>query len=86
MALVKRGNAERVVDESKVEEFLNLGYSLIDPENGKVLKKSIPQTKSDFELAYRDALKEIEILKTENASLQKKNKALEKKLEEAKKE
>lgn len=84
MALVKRANCERIVPDEKVNEFLSLGYSLID-KDGTVLKKGKAQSKEDLLVAYKDVQKENEEfqaeivrLKTENDSLKAEIEALKK--------
>ncbi len=68
MALMIKGNCEKIVSEEKVSEFIELGYSLLD-DKGKVIKHGNPQNKDDFRA-------ENEALKHENASLNSENKKL----------
>lgn len=77
MPLVIKGNKQLTVDEYKVKEFLQLGYSEID-EKGKIIQKAVPTNLSEFKEAYKtvcvenDSLKkEIDKLKKENAKLKK---------------
>lgn len=47
MALVKRNNCEITVPENRIEEYLQKGYSLIDPK-GNVIRASMPQSIEDY--------------------------------------
>lgn len=75
MALVKRANCERIVPDEKVNEFLALGYSLID-KDGTVLKKGKAQSKEDLLVAYKDAQAENTELHAEIVRLKNENDAL----------
>lgn len=65
MAIMKKGNCEKVVDEDKVNEFIELGYSLLD-EKGEVIKFGEPQSKDDFRTENKE-------LKVQNEELKKQN-------------
>ena len=80
MALVKRANCERIVPDEKVNEFLALGYSLID-KDGTVLKKGKAQSKEDLLVAYKDAQAENADLKAENVKLKEENDSLKAEIE-----
>ena len=75
MALVKRANCERIVPDEKVNEFLALGYSLID-KDGTVLKKGKAQSKEDLLVAYKDSQAENAELHAEIVRLKNENDAL----------
>ena len=75
MAIVKKANRERIVPEEKVNEFLALGYSLID-NDGNVLKKGTAQTKDDFRVALKEAQIENAELHAEIVRLKNENDAL----------
>lgn len=75
MLLVRKANCERKIPEEKLNDFLELGYSLIN-EKGEVLQKGKANSKEDLLAAFSDAQKEnselraeIEKLKVENDSL-----------------
>lgn len=57
MAIMKKGNCEKVVDEDKVNEFIELGYSLLD-EKGEVIKFGEPQSKDDFRTENKELKKQ----------------------------
>ncbi len=84
MALVKRANCERIVPDEKVNEFLALGYSLID-KNGTVLKKGKAQSKEDLLVAYKDAQAENTELHAEIVRLKEENDSLHAEIEALKK-
>ncbi len=62
MAQVMKGNRQLTINEDKVEEFLALGYSLIDKE-GKIVQAGTATTFKDLKL-------ENETLKAELAKAQ----------------
>ena len=65
MAIMKKGNCEKVVDEDKVNEFIELGYSLLD-EKGEVIKFGEPQSKDDFRTENKELKVQNEELKVQN--------------------
>lgn len=85
MALVKRANCERIVPDEKVNEFLALGYSLID-KDGTVLKKGKAQSKEDLLVAYKDSQAENAELHAEIVRLKNENDALHVEIESLKKD
>lgn len=84
MAIVKKANRERIVPEEKVNEFLALGYSLID-NDGNVLKKGTAQTKDDFRVALKEAQIENTELHAEIVRLKEENDSLHAEIEALKK-
>lgn len=80
MAIMKKGNCEKVVDEDKVNEFIELGYSLLD-EKGEVIKFGEPQSKDDFRTENKELKVQNEELKKQNdeyaAEIEKLNKQIE---------
>lgn len=81
MAIMKKGNCEKVVDEDKVNEFIELGYSLLD-EKGEVIKFGEPQSKDDFRTENKELKVQNEELKKQNdeyaAEIEKLKKQIEK--------
>lgn len=49
MAIVKKSNVELIVAEDRVEEYLEMGYSLLD-DDGKVVRKKKSPTELFIEL------------------------------------
>ena len=72
MPIMVKANCEQKVPEEKVDEFLELGYSLLD-ENGKVLEKGKPQSKDDFMIANANLKKDLDAALAENETLVKEN-------------
>lgn len=69
MALMRRANCERTVPEDKVNEYLEMGYSLI--KDKEVIKKGRAQTKDDLLVALAAAERENAALKAELEQLKK---------------
>lgn len=65
MAQVMKGNRQITINEDKIEEFLIMGYSLID-EKGDIIKAGNAVT-------FKDLKVENETLKTELAKLKESN-------------
>lgn len=88
MAIMKKGNCEKVVDEDKVNEFIELGYSLLD-EKGEVIKFGEPQSKDDFRTENKELKVQNEELKKQNdeyaAEIEKLNEQIEKLVSASKK-
>ena len=78
MPLMIKGNCEKTVEESQVNKFLALGFSLLD-DKGKIVKYGDPQSKDDFR-------NENETLKTEIAKVKRENETLKIENEELKAE
>jgi len=75
MLLVKKANCECSIAEEKLDEFLNLGYDLIN-KKGEVLKKGNAQSKDDFMRENKELREKvqamtdvIDTLKSENDTL-----------------
>lgn len=75
MAKVLKGNKQLTVDETKVEEFLQLGYSQID-EKGEIIKpgkatseKELKEENATLKAENQKSKKAIEKLKAENEKL-----------------
>lgn len=81
MPIMVKANCEQKVPEEKVDEFLELGYSLLD-ENGKVLEKGKPQSKDDFMIANANLKKDLDAALAENEILIKENAELKKQVKE----
>ena len=81
MAIMKKGNCEKVVDEDKVNEFIELGYSLLD-EKGEVIKFGEPQSKDDFRTENKELKVQNEELKVQNEELKVQNEELKKQNDE----
>ena len=64
MAYIQRANVVLKVKDSEVEYYLNLGYNQID-ENGKVIRKTVPNDLHELQKAYKDKDAEIAKLKEE---------------------
>ena len=84
MLIVRKANCERKIPEEKLNDFLELGYSLIN-EKGEVIQKSKANSKEDLRVAFNEAQTEnselraeIEKLKVENDSLKAEIEALKK--------
>lgn len=84
MLLVKRANCERKIPEEKLNEFLALGYSLID-DKGNVLQKGKANSKEDLLTAYNDAQAENAELHAEIVRLKEENDSLHAEIEALKK-
>ena len=85
MLIVKRANCERKIPEEKLNEFLNLGYSLIN-EKGEVLQKGKANSKEDLLAAFNESQKENAELRTELEKLKVENDALKVEIESLKKD
>lgn len=66
MAVVKKSNVELTIAEHLVDEYLEMGYSLLD-ESGKVVrrKKTDEETVSELKAQNRKLKNEIENLQKE---------------------
>ena len=68
----QKGNKILRISEDAIERYLGMGYNIIGAD-GMVLKKAIPSDNNQLKLEYSQNVKEIENLKMELASLEKKN-------------
>ena len=64
MAYIKKANVVLRVKDSEVDYYINLGYDQID-ENGKVIRKTVPNDLHELQKAYKDKDEEIAKLKDE---------------------
>ena len=79
----QKGNKILRISEDAIEKYLGMGYSIVDAD-GTVLKKAVPTDNNQLKLEYTQLTSEIESLKATISSLEMKNKALMRELEEAK--
>ena len=75
MPLMIKGNCEKTVEESQVNKFLALGFSLLD-DKGKIVKYGDPQSKDDFRNENETLKTEIAKVKRENETLKIENETL----------
>lgn len=71
MARVKRANVILDIKESEVQRYLDLGYDVLG-EDGKVIKKCIPNTLGELRMAYVEHTAMIAKLQEELKKAQKK--------------
>lgn len=62
MKLVQKGNRQLRIQDDRLDAYLAVGFTEVDPQSGKLLKK--------------EPVDETKALKKENAALKKENKAL----------
>lgn len=76
MKLVQKGNRQLRIQDDRLDAMLAAGFSEVDPETGKLLKKEpVDETKK--------LKKEIAELKKENTELKKENAQLKEQLQAA---
>lgn len=80
MAQVMKGNKQLTINEDKVREFLELGYSLIDKE-GNIVKAGMATSLKEIKEENATIKSEINKLKLENEKLKIENDTLKKQLE-----
>ena len=68
----QKGNKILRISEDAIERYLGMGYNIIGAD-GAVLQKAVPSDNNQLKLEYSQSVKEIESLKMELASLEKKN-------------
>lgn len=88
MVRVRRANSIIEIKEDALDRYIDIGYVQID-EKGNILKKGIPTSLGELQLAYTQNSKTIDKLNEEIAKLTSENKKLKaenKKLKSAVKE
>ena len=75
MVLVVKGNTEFTIPEEKIEEYINMGYSLID-NDGTVIRTGRPKTADDFNHVISELTAEVKKLTADNRVLTEENKKL----------
>ena len=77
MPKVIKGNVQLTIEEHKIDEFLKLGYSLID-ENGNITKVGEATTLEAIKAENATLKTELTKVKAENEKLKKENAKLKK--------
>lgn len=72
---VRRGNVELTVPEDAKEKYINLGYSVIDPETGVIIEEAPSNDVGFLQNKVAKLLEENEALKAEIAKLKSKKPA-----------
>lgn len=70
-----KGNAEHLVPDEKVTEFLKMGYSVIDSD-GKVLVEAEPSTIPQYKALVASLRNQVKALEEKVAALEEQNTAL----------
>ena len=68
----QKGNKILRISEDAIEKYLGMGYNIIGAD-GAVLQKAVPSDNNQLKLEYTQSVQEIENLKLEIASLEKRN-------------
>jgi septal ring factor EnvC (AmiA/AmiB activator) len=69
MTLVKKANTEYNIPDDKLKEYLEMGYSQVDPKTGKIIKEGKTTDKNELSAKYEALKAEAETLRAENAAL-----------------
>ena len=68
----QKGNKILRISEDAIEKYLGMGYNIIGAD-GAVVKKAVPSDNNQLTLEYKKSVEEIQNLKLEIASLEKRN-------------
>jgi hypothetical protein len=75
MVRVRRANSIIEIKDDALDRYLDMGYVQID-EKGNVLKRGIPTSIGELQVAYTNHMKQIEDLNNEIKKLKAENKKL----------